>query len=545
MPYNEQTETVTVIFYLFCRIGIFTKDNYILNVICRPGELGGHMVGKVISAAVSGVTARLVEVEADVAAGIPSFELTGNLGGTAKEARERVRTALRNSKIRLNPGRITVNLAPANIRKEGPHFDLAIAAALLCACGLVPQEATRGVLFAGELRLDGGVNEVNAVLPMIISAAEAGMRRCIVPKGNMREGGFIDGIEVVGVSSLEECVSYLKGEKGLPPAGKFRFESVQESGGIDFGDIKGQRSLKRAVTVAAAGMHNLLMIGPPGSGKTMTAERLPTILPPLDYEQRTEIWRIYSVAGLLDGEALRMGKRPFRSPHHTVTAQTMAGGGRNPMPGEMSLAQHGILFLDEINLFDSRTVETLREPLENGRVRINRVGGAVEYPADFMLVAAMNPCRCGYYPDRRKCRCTPSDIKRHFGHISRPIMDRIDICVQAPTVAYEDIGGGGDMYDSAHMRKDVERAFKAQQKRFENCGFDFNSEIPAALTAEYCRLEPQAEILMKKAYEGYGMSARGYYKILRTARTIADIEGNELIKTENISEAIGYKAVAE
>lgn len=348
------------------------------------------MVGKVISAAVSGVTARLVEVEADMAAGIPSFELTGNLGGTAKEARERVRTALRNSKIRLNPGKITVNLAPANIRKEGPHFDLAIAAAILCACGLVPQSAADGVLFVGELRLDGGINEVNAALPMIISAAEAGLRRCVVPKGNAGEGGLIDGIEVVGAASLEECVAYLRGEKELLPVPKRRFAGATRSGGKDFGDIRGQRSLKRAVTVAAAGMHNLLMVGPPGSGKTMTAERIPTILPPLCREQQMEVWRIYSVAGLLGGNGILTGKRPFRSPHHTVTAQTMAGGGRNPMPGEMSLAQHGVLFLDELNLFDTRAVETLREPLESGTVRINRVGGTVEYPADFMLAAAIN-----------------------------------------------------------------------------------------------------------------------------------------------------------
>ncbi|MCM1307651.1 MAG: YifB family Mg chelatase-like AAA ATPase [Butyrivibrio sp.] len=508
------------------------------------------MVGKVISAAVSGVTARLVEVEADIASGIPSFELTGNLGGTAKEARERVRTALRNSEIRLKPGKITVNLAPANIRKEGPHFDLAIAAALLCACNLVPREAVGGVLFAGELRLDGGVNEVNAVLPMIISAAEAGLRRCIVPRGNLNEGGFAEGIEVVGVGSLSECAAYLKGERRLPSADGLCLGMGQKKVGgeatdKDFGDIRGQRALKRAVTVAAAGMHNLLMIGPPGSGKTMTAERLPTILPPPSYEQRMEIWRIYSVAGMLDGESLRAGKRPFRSPRHTVTAQTMAGGGRNPMPGEMSLAQHGILFLDELNLFDRRAVETLREPLESGRVRINRVGGAVEYPADFMLVAAINPCLCGYYPDRRKCRCTPMDIKRHFGHISKPIMDRIDICVQAPPVAYEDIGGGGDAYDSAYMKKEVERAFEAQKKRFKDCGFESNSAIPAARTAEHCRMEADAEALLKKAYETCGMSARSYYKILRVARTVADIEGSELIRAEHISEAVGYKSVGE
>lgn len=503
------------------------------------------MVGKVISAAVSGVTARLVEVEADMAAGIPSFELTGNLGGTAKEARERVRTALRNSKIRLNPGKITVNLAPANIRKEGPHFDLAIAAAILCACGLVPQSAADGVLFVGELRLDGGINEVNAALPMIISAAEAGLRRCVVPKGNAGEGGLIDGIEVVGVASLEECVAYLRGEKELLPVPKRRFAGATWSGGKDFGDIRGQRSLKRAVTVAAAGMHNLLMVGPPGSGKTMTAERIPTILPPLCREQQMEVWRIYSVAGLLGGNGILTGKRPFRSPHHTVTAQTMAGGGRNPMPGEMSLAQHGVLFLDELNLFDTRAVETLREPLESGTVRINRVGGTVEYPADFMLAAAINPCRCGYYPDRRKCRCTPSDIKRHFGHISRPIMDRIDICVQAPTVSYEDIGGGGDEHDSAYMRKIVEKAFEIQRKRFKGQKITFNSSMSAALTAEYCVMEPKAESLMKKAYEAYGLSARSYYKILRVARTVADIDENEYISAENISEAISYKTLGE
>lgn len=514
-------------------------------VICRPGEFGGHMVGKVISAAVSGVTARLVEVEADIAAGIPSFELTGNLGGTAKESRERVRTALRNSKIRLNPGKITVNLAPANIRKEGPHFDLAIAAAVLCACGLVPQSAVEGILFAGELRLDGGINEVNAALPMIIAAAESGLKRCVVPECNAGEGALIDGVEVIGAASLEDCVAYLRGEKKLTPAPKCSFTVAPQSAVKDFGDIRGQRSLKRAVTVAAAGMHNLLMVGPPGSGKTMTAERIPDILPPLCREQKMEVWRIYSVAGLLGGDRILMGRRPFRSPRHTVTAQTMAGGGRNPMPGEMSLAQHGVLFLDELNLFDPRAVETLREPLESGTVRINRVGGTVEYPADFMLAAAVNPCRCGYYPDRRKCRCTQTDIKRHFGRISRPIMDRIDICVQAPTVSFDEVGGGKDGYDSAYMKKIVGKAFEIQQKRFKGQKLMFNSAMTAAMTAEYCVMEPQAQRLMKKAYETYGLSARSYYKILKVARTVADIDGNEYISAENISEAISYKTMGE
>lgn len=502
------------------------------------------MVGKVISAAVSGVTARLVEVEADLAPGIPSFDLTGNLGGTAKEARERVRTALRNSKIRLNPSKITINLAPANIRKEGPHFDLAIAAAVLCAGGLVPQSAAEGVLFAGELRLDGGVNAVNAVLPMVISAAEAGLRRCVVPMGNLDEGGFVEGVEVVGVRSLAECAAYLKGELRLAPAQARRYERARSLYDVDFGDIRGQQSLKRAVTVAAAGMHNLLMVGPPGSGKTMSAERIPTILPPLTQEEQTEIQKIYSVAGLLGNSEPFAGRRPFRAPHHTVTAPAMAGGGKNPTPGEVSLAQHGILFLDELNLFNAQAAETLREPLESGRIRIGRVDGTVEYPADFMLVAAINPCRCGYYPDRSKCRCTPSEIRRHFGHISRPIMDRIDICVQAPAIAYEELQGGvRDGYDSRSMRELVERAFERQKKRYEGCGFTLNSDIPAAAASEYCVMEPKAKNLLKKIYDAYGLSARSYYKILRVARTIADLDGNERIRPENISEAVGYKTI--
>ncbi len=505
------------------------------------------MVGKVISAAVSGVTAQLVEVEADIAPGLPSFELTGNLGGTAREARERVRTALRNSRIRMNPGRITVSLAPARLRKEGSHFDLAIAVALVCAGGFIAQEKTENILLAGELGLDGRVNRINAAMPMMIKGAEAGLRCCIVPDENAAEGEYISGIKVVGVRSLEECIEYLRGVRELLPVETRLYTAGErEAYGADYGDIRGQESLKRAVTVAAAGMHNLLMVGPPGSGKTMTAERIPTILPPLTYEQQLEVWRVYSVAGLLDGNSLFMGRRPFRAPHHTVTAAAMAGGGRNPVPGEMSLAQHGVLFLDELNLFNAQAVETLRQPLESGRIRIDRVGASVEYPADFMLAAAMNPCRCGYYPDRRKCRCTPTDIKQHFGHISRPIMDRIDICVQAPGIRYEDIGGGdkrgGTRMDSAYMRKKVERAFERQRERFKGCGFGFNSAIPSGMAAKYCVLEPEAARLAKRAFEGCGLSARSYYKILRVARTAADIDGNELISPENISEAIGYKA---
>lgn len=501
------------------------------------------MVGKAFSAAISGVEAQLVEVEADIAAGIPSFDLTGNLGGTAKEARERVRTALRNSKIHLNPSRITVNMAPANVRKDGPHFDLAIAVAVLCAGGVVLQSAVKDTLIAGELGLDGDVNAVNATLPMIICAQEAGLRRCIVPESNATEGEFIAGIDVIGVKSLAECVEYLRGDRELLPVRVKNYETSSDTYDIDFGDIRGQRSLKRAVTVAAAGMHNLLMVGPPGSGKTMTAERIPTILPPLTYKQQMEVWRIYSVAGLWDSTAT-MGKRPFRAPHHTVTPSAMAGGGRSPMPGEMSLSQHGVLFLDELNLFGSQTVEVLRQPLENGYIRIDRVGKSIEYPADFMLVAAINPCRCGYYPDRRRCNCTPADIKQHFGHISRPIMDRIDICIQAPAIRYEDIEGGGhDKYDSSHMREMVGSAYERQKDRYAGCEFVFNSEIPAKEVNKYCTMESEAVQLMKKIYDSHGLSARSYYKILKVARTIADIDGNELITAANISEAVGYKTM--
>lgn len=503
------------------------------------------MVGKVHSAAVLGISAEIIEVEADVCGGFPSFEMTGNLGKSAKEAKNRVYTAIKNSKIKIGPSKITVNMSPANIRKEGPHFDLAVAIAVLCAGGVIENRELNDILFIGELGLEGQINPVKAVFPMLLKAVDKGYRICIIPKQNENEARYVRGILVIGITSLSECVAYLRGIKEIQPV------SVQDdiSGMIsdidnDFDEIKGQKALKRAAAVAAASMHNILMIGPPGGGKTMTASRIISLMPPPTGEQCIEITKVYSVAGLLNnGEGL-ITKRPFRAPHHTITAAAMAGGGAYPVPGEISLAQHGILFLDELNLFDRRTIETLRSPMEKGTVTIDRVYGKYEYPGNFMLAAAMNPCKCGYYPDRNKCRCTQSEINRYFGRISRPILDRIDICVWADRVEYDDLKKDADeKNNTAAMRKKVMNAYKLQEKRYENCIFKRNSCIPDKYISEYCVLEKDAEQLIKSAFDKYDLTARGYKRTLKVARTIADMENHDRITVSDVAEAVGYRMV--
>ena len=499
------------------------------------------MIGKVYSAAVTGIYAVPVEVQADVAPGIPYFELTGNLAGTTKEAKERVRIALKNSKFQLNPSKITINIIPANIRKEGTCYDLAVAVAVLTAVGEAASDKVTRSFFIGELGLDGGICNVSSILPMTICARDNGFTACYVPMGNVSEASLVTGIRVIGVSSLRECVDYINKGCEVKPHIEDNTDRIIESN-IDFEDIRGQASAKRAITIAAAARHNLMLIGPPGAGKSMLASRIPTILPGLTDEERLRITSIYSVAGLLkDGLAL-IRSRPFRAPHHTISRPAFTGGGIIPSPGEISLSDLGVLFLDEINLFSNDVIDSLRLPMEEHRIRIRRLGGTYEYPADFMLVGAMNPCKCGYYPDRTRCNCNDRDIRRYFDRIRGPVTDRIDMCVRVTKSGYDEItGAGGTEISSKDMREVVNNCIDIQKERFKKECFRYNSEIPSQLVNKYCTMSQSAEILMKSAFSQYDMSARTYYKIIKIARTIADTEQSDRIEEGHICEAIGYK----
>lgn len=501
------------------------------------------MTGRTKCALVTGTSVQLIDVEADVAPGIPCCEVTGNLSSTVKEARDRVRAAIKNSGIQLRPSRIIINLAPSNIYKNGSHFDLAMAMAIMGAEGIIDNSMLKGVVFIGELGLDGTINPIKAVLPMVMGCVQRKIHKCIIPKANIGEIKYVKDIEIIGVDSLKECVDYIVGVLEIRPVKSEEFILNNNVYNMDYMDIRGQKSLKRAMLIAAGGMHNLLMIGPPGAGKTMTASRLVTIMPSPDLKQCTEISYVYSLAGLLDAEKTFIANRPFRNPHYSITTAAMVGGGYNPTPGEISLARHGVLFLDELNLFKPEVLEMLRSPLEERVIRINRISGVYEFPADFMLVAAINPCKCGYYPDRSRCNCSENDIKKHLGKISRPLLDRIDICVHAPKVTYDDMENNCcDMeYSSESMRQIVQRIYNIQQERFKKSSFNLNSQIPINEISQYCEMEKEAKSLIKSIYDKYDLTARSYHKIMKVARTIADVAEHNLITVEDICEAAGYK----
>lgn len=501
------------------------------------------MIGKVFSAAVMGIMAESVEIEADIAPGIPSFELTGNLSSTVREARERVRIALKNSNFKINPSRITINFTPANIYKDGTHFDLAMAVAILSSVGYMEQDLLQNTFFIGELGLDGHVCRVKAVLPMIICAKEHGMKLCFVPKENEKEASIIRGIKIIGVESLQQCVMVLNGKCQINDV-KTDSNQCQKSNSLDYFQIKGLSSVKRAIVIAASALHNILMIGPPGSGKSAVAARISTILPELDYEDMIRITSTYSVAGLLNQDTYIIDERPFRAPHHTITTSAFSGGGLIPTPGEMSLADTGVLFLDEINLFKNEVIDAMRLPLEEHRININRIHGKYRYPANFMLVAAMNPCPCGFYPDKSRCNCRENDIRRYFGKINKPILDRIDMCIQVTKSSYEDITGNeADSISSHSMSVIVNKCFEIQKERYKNTDIKLNSRLEAEAIKKYCPLSKDASRFMKLVFDKYDLSTRGYYKTIRVARTIADIADSEIIEESHICEAIGYKLV--
>ena len=500
------------------------------------------MLGKSETSAIVGIDGRPVLVEADYGDGLPSFEMVGFLGAEVKEAKERVKAALKNSDVFVMPGKLTVSLSPADLRKSGNSFDLPIAVAILVAIGVIPQEFVNGYTFFGELQLDGTLRGIHGSLSHMLLARSRHMKGCIVPAENARECAIFKDFPVYAFHSLKEVMMFLLNESeeyrvSTDESGKARKKET-----LDFSEVLGQESVKRAAMVASAGMHGLLMVGPPGTGKTLTARRIPTILPPLTDEEQIECTKIYSVSGLLTENSGLIEERPFRAPHHTISANGLVGGGTFPRPGEMSLAHNGVLFLDELPEFSKMTLEVMRQPLEDKKVVISRVQGSYTFPTRVMLVAAMNPCKCGYYPDRNRCRCSESDVRRYLSGISKPLLDRIDISVEVPRLKATDFSGGAALgMDSESMRQSVISAWEIQKKRYEDEGILFNSQLSGKLVRTYCQIGESEATLLNNAFEKMGLSARAYDRILKVARTIADLEQSDRITATHLSEAIHYR----
>lgn len=516
------------------------------------------MFSTITSGTIYGIKSCLIQVEVDISQGMPCFQIVGLPGSEVREARERVKVALKNVGVILPPICINVNLSPADIPKSGTMFDLPVAVGIMTALAKLPEGAVADTLLIGELGLSGELKPVKGVLPIVREAAAGGIRRCILPVDNAWEGKLVEGIESIGVSDLKQTIDILTGvrpEECVPAAVNCPRMGVNQAqdndlrqeamtacrNREDFADMSGQEGLKRAAEVAAAGFHNLLIVGAPGSGKTMLARRLPAILPPLSPEESLEVSSIYSISGLLKSAgSLRTG-RPFLNPHHTITGQALVGGGRIPTPGIISLAHRGVLFLDELPEFKRETLDILRQPLEDRQVQIARSSGTYVYPADFMLVGAMNPCPCGYYPDLSRCRCTPREVRRYLRRVSGPILDRMDICVEAQPVAFREIAGQRRAESSAQVRERVIRARMLQSERFAGTGIRFNSDMKAADVDKYCTLGKKEQDFMEKMFAAMQLSARGYHRIIKVARTIADLEGSEAIGEEHLAEAICYR----
>jgi magnesium chelatase family protein len=504
------------------------------------------MLAKTKSYSLTGIKGYDVDVEVDISNGLPAYETVG-LGDTAvKESRERIRASIKNSGLAYPVKRIVVNLAPADTKKEGPLFDLAIAVGILVASDQITTSTYKDYVIIGELSLDGTLRHVNGVMPILISAYQQGYTKFLIPKANENEAKYVEGIEAYPVSNLNEVVDMLNGTSTITPVEHTEYESrrVTNAYGVDFSEVKGQSIAKRALEIAVAGGHNVLMIGPPGAGKTMLAKCVPSIMPQMSFEEALTVTKIHSVAGALDEKTGIVLNRPFRTPHHTATTVALTGGGAHCRPGEISMAHNGVLFLDELPEYSRQSLEILRQPLEDGVISVSRAIGTVEYPARFMMIASMNPCPCGNYGSKKHpCTCTTQQIHKYLSKLSGPLLDRIDLHIEVDGVSYENLKDTTQLETSAQIKVRVDRARQIQADRYKDEGIFTNAAMTNRLIDKHCRISPAGEKLMQMAFDKLKLSARAGSRILKVARTIADIDGNENISEANIAEAIQYRSL--